>query len=109
MEALWSKRRILEVYLNVIEWGPGIYGAQAAAQRYFRVPADRLDARQAALLAAALPDPRARNPGAPTRALDARASRIARRAATVRLRAIAVRAASRGDQPDRRSSGEPAA
>ncbi len=91
MEVLWSKRRILEVYLNVIEWGPGIYGAQAAAQRYFRVPADRLDARQAALLAAALPDPRARNPGAPTRALDARAARIARRAAMVRLRTIAVR------------------
>jgi len=91
MEVLWSKRRILEVYLNVIEWGPGIYGAQAAADRYFRVPAERLNARQAALLAAALPDPLARNPGAPTRALDARASRIARRAAMVRLGALAVR------------------
>ena len=57
MEVTWSKRRILEVYVNVIEWGPGVYGAQAAAERYFRVPAARLDARQAALLAAALPDP----------------------------------------------------
>jgi monofunctional glycosyltransferase len=88
MEATWSKRRILEVYVNVIEWGPGVYGAQAAAERYFRVPAARLDARQAALLAAALPDPLTRNPAAPTAFLDARATRIARRAALVRLRGV---------------------
>ena len=92
MEVTWSKRRILEVYVNVIEWGPGVYGAQAAAERYFRVPAARLDARQAALLAAALPDPLTRNPAAPTAFLDARATRIARRAALVRLRGV-VRAA----------------
>ena len=92
METTWSKRRILEVYVNVIEWGPGVYGAQAAAERYFRVPAARLDARQAALLAAALPDPLTRNPAAPTAFLDARATRIARRAALVRLRGV-VRAA----------------
>ena len=91
METLWSKRRILEVYLNVIEWGPGIYGAEAAAERHFGVGADRLNARQAALLAAALPDPLDRNPGAPSPALGARASRIARRAAGVRLKAIAIR------------------
>ncbi len=91
METLWSKRRILEVYLNVIEWGPGVYGADAAAARYFGVGADRLNARQAALLAAALPDPLDRNPGAPSLALGARASRIARRAAAVRLEAIAIR------------------
>jgi monofunctional biosynthetic peptidoglycan transglycosylase len=91
METLWSKRRILEVYLNVIEWGPGVYGADAAATRYFGVGADRLNARQAALLAAALPDPLDRNPGAPSLALGARASRIARRVAAVRLEAIAVR------------------
>ena len=88
MEATWSKRRILEVYVNVIEWGPGVYGAQAAAERYFRVPAAHLDARQAALLAAALPDPLTRNPAAPTAFLDARATRIARRAALVRLRGV---------------------
>jgi monofunctional biosynthetic peptidoglycan transglycosylase len=88
MEAMWSKRRILEVYVNVIEWGSGVYGVQAAAQRYFRVPAARLDARQAALLAAALPDPLTRNPAAPTPFLDARATRIARRAALVRLRGV---------------------
>src|SRR5262249_39048387 len=103
------KRRILEVYLNVIEWGPGIYGAQAAADRHFRVPAERLNARQAALLAAALPDPLARNPGAPTRALDARASRIARRAAMVRLGALARRVARGGAPrcPTRRPAGSP--
>jgi monofunctional glycosyltransferase len=88
MEATWSKRRILEVYVNVIEWGPGVYGVQAAAERYFRVPAARLDARQAALLAAALPDPLTRNPAAPTAFLDARATRIARRASLVRLRGV---------------------
>jgi monofunctional biosynthetic peptidoglycan transglycosylase len=88
MEATWSKRRILEVYVNVIEWGPGVYGAQAAAERYFHVPAARLDVRQAALLAAALPDPLTRNPAAPTAFLDARATRIARRAALVRLRGV---------------------
>ena len=71
----------------MIEWGPGIYGAQAAAERYFGVGADRLNARQAALLAAALPDPLDRNPGAPSRALGVHASRIARRAAAVRLEA----------------------
>jgi len=88
MEAMWSKRRILEVYVNVIEWGPGVYGVQAAAERYFHVPAARLDTRQAALLAAALPNPLTRNPADPTPFLDARASRIARRAALVHLRGV---------------------
>lgn len=85
MELMWNKRRILEVYLNVIEWGPGVYGAQAAAERYFDVPASRLDTRQAALLAAALPNPLARDPAAPSAYLERRAGMIARRAARVRL------------------------
>jgi monofunctional biosynthetic peptidoglycan transglycosylase len=58
IEQLWSKRRILEVYLNVIEWGNGIYGAEAAARRYFKVPASILGADQAAFLAAMIPNPR---------------------------------------------------
>lgn len=58
VEALLPKRRILELYLNVVEWGPGIYGAQAAARGHFNVDADRLDENQAALLAAVLPNPR---------------------------------------------------
>ena len=58
LEQLWSKRRILEVYLNVIEWGNGIYGAEAAARRYYGIPAARLGPSQAAHLAAMIPNPR---------------------------------------------------
>lgn len=58
IELTWSKQRILEVYLNVAEFGPGVYGAEAAAQRYFGVPAAALSPRQSALLAAVLPSPR---------------------------------------------------
>lgn len=58
IEQVWSKRRILEVYLNVIEWGNGIYGAEAAAKRYFKTPAAALGPDQAALLAAMIPNPR---------------------------------------------------
>ncbi len=57
-ELLLSKQRILELYLNVIEWGPGIYGAEQAARRYYRVSASRLDREQAARLAAIIPSPR---------------------------------------------------
>lgn len=58
LEQLWSKRRILEVYLNVIEWGNGIYGAEAAARHYYGIPAARLGPTQAAHLAAMIPNPR---------------------------------------------------
>lgn len=58
IEATWSKRRILEVYLNVIEWGNGIYGAEAAARRYYRTSAANLDRNQAAHMAAMVPNPR---------------------------------------------------
>jgi monofunctional biosynthetic peptidoglycan transglycosylase len=85
MEHLWSKRRILAVYVNVIEWGSGIYGVEAASRRFFRVPASRLDAHQAALLAAVLPNPLRRNAGAPTADVERRAAMIARRASRVRL------------------------
>jgi len=78
---LWT----LSAYLNVIEWGPGIYGAQAASQHYFDVPASRLDVRQAALLAAFLPNPLERNPAEPSPSIDRRATMIARRAERVRL------------------------
>lgn len=54
----WPKRRILEVYVNIAELGNGIYGVDAASRAFFHVPPDRLDARQGALLAAVLPDPR---------------------------------------------------
>ena len=58
IEATWSKRRILEVYLNVIEWGNGIYGVEAAARRYYKIPAAKLNRDQAARLAAMVPNPR---------------------------------------------------
>lgn len=85
MEQLWGKRRILEVYLNVVEWGPGVYGVEAASQRSFGVPASRLDARRAALLAAALPAPHRFDPAAPTPYLERRAATIAARARSVPL------------------------
>ena len=58
IEATWSKRRILEVYLNVIEWGNGIYGAEAASRRYYKQSAANLNRDQAARLAAMAPNPR---------------------------------------------------
>lgn len=58
LELLWDKRRILAVYLNVVEWGEGVFGAEAAAQRYFGLGASRLSAEQAARLAVMLPAPR---------------------------------------------------
>lgn len=58
VEAVWDKRRILEVYLNVVEWGDGVYGAEAGARHYFGVSALSLDPSQAALMAAMLPSPK---------------------------------------------------
>lgn len=62
-EAILSKRRILELYLNVIEWGRGIYGAEAASRYYYSIPAQRLTREQAAELASVLPSPLHRKPG----------------------------------------------
>ncbi len=77
---VWSKRRMMENYLNVAEWGPGIYGIEAAAQYHFKVPASRLSARQAALLAVSLPNPIERVAGKPGRGLRQLAALIQRRA-----------------------------
>lgn len=57
LEGLWPKKRILEVYLNVVEFGPGVFGVEAASRTYFHKPAVKLTSRQAALLAAVLPSP----------------------------------------------------
>lgn len=73
--ALWPKRRMLEIYLNIAEWGPGVFGAQAAARYHFHASAANLTRRQAAQMAAALPNPHVRNAGRPgpkTRALARR-------------------------------------
>ena len=76
LELLWPKRRIVEVYLNVVEFGPGIYGAEAAAQSYFGKPAAGLSRREAALLAAVLPHPRSSSPARPSAYLEDRARTI---------------------------------
>jgi len=79
LEAELKKARILELYLNVIEWGDGIYGAEAAAQTYFREPAADLDPNEAALLAGAIINPRLLNPARPTARLLRRQRLILRR------------------------------
>jgi monofunctional biosynthetic peptidoglycan transglycosylase len=66
LELCWSKERIMEVYLNVAEFGPGVYGVESAARIYYQTTARQLTARQAAMLAAILPSPRQWNPARPT-------------------------------------------
>jgi monofunctional glycosyltransferase len=61
-EMILGKRRILELYLNVVEWGPGVYGAEAAASYWYHLPASRIDREEGARLAAILPAPRRRHP-----------------------------------------------
>lgn len=84
VELFWSKQRILEVYLNVAEFGTGIFGVEAAARHYFDVGPDALSPSQAAALAAVLPNPKARNPARLTKSLRRRAAQIADGAATIR-------------------------
>lgn len=80
----WSKKRIAEIYLNMVEWGPGLYGAEAASRRYFGKTAARLTMREASLLATALPNPLGRNARSPSdghqrlaKTVDARARKAA--------------------------------
>jgi len=81
---LWPKRRILEVYLNIVEFGPGIYGAEAAARSFFHKPASDLSAREAALLAAVLPRPLVWSAASPMPWLRQRAAVIEQRVAQIR-------------------------
>lgn len=78
IELIWSKERILEVYLNSIEMGAGIYGVQAAAEKYFDCSAADLTKRQCALIAVSLPAPLKRDPANPSSFLSRRASKISR-------------------------------
>ncbi len=80
-DLVWSKRRMMELYLNIAEWGPGIYGIEAAARYHFKVPASKLSRRQAALLAVSLPNPYTRIASKPGRGLKRLAAVIERRAA----------------------------
>ncbi len=98
LEAALSKTRIFEIYLNVIEWGDGIWGAEAAAQRYFGIPAASLNREQSALLAGAIINPRLLNPARPTRRLLRRQQIILGRMGRVALPAP-TRAASKATPP----------
>jgi monofunctional biosynthetic peptidoglycan transglycosylase len=76
----WGKQREIEIYLNIVEWGPGVFGVEAASRRYFKRSASQLTAGQAALLAAALPNPLVRDPSRPSGAMQSLARTIAERA-----------------------------
>jgi len=78
IEWVWGKKRILEVYLNVAEMGPGVFGAEAAAQYYYHKSAKELTAKEAALIASCLPNPKERNPLFPTRSMKNRQEDIER-------------------------------
>jgi monofunctional glycosyltransferase len=90
MTALWPKPRMLEVYLNIAQWGPGVFGAEAASRRYFGKPAASLTKREAVLLAASLPNPLARNPARPSRKLNLIAGAIQKRLPWIAKRADCV-------------------
>jgi monofunctional glycosyltransferase len=83
VELIWSKQRIVEVYLNVAEFDEGVFGVQAAAQHYFGVDAKDLTAVQAARLAAVLPDPKGRSAGKPSSFVRKRAGQILSGAETI--------------------------
>jgi monofunctional biosynthetic peptidoglycan transglycosylase len=85
LETLLSKQRILEIYLNTVEWGEGVFGAQAAAQHYYRKPAARLSAYEAARLAVMLPRPRYFEKRSQSQYLAARAMTITARMPAVDL------------------------
>ncbi len=89
IEALWGKARIMEVYLNSIEWGPGVYGAEAAAQANFNVSAARLSPAQAARLAAIIPKPLSWKAARPGPYIQRRGGHIAAAAGTVRRDGLA--------------------
>ncbi len=84
IELVWGKRRIMEMYLNVAEWAPGVYGAEAASQHWFGKSAENLTAREAARLAAILPNPRRYKAASPGPYVRRRASRIQAAMGTVR-------------------------
>jgi monofunctional biosynthetic peptidoglycan transglycosylase len=88
---LWPKRRVLEVYLNIIEFGPGIYGAESAARAFFRKSAADLSSHQAALLASVLPRPLVWSAAAPSAYLRQRATAVERRMAQIRHLLACVR------------------
>ena len=85
VEALWPKRRIVEMYLNVAEFDTGVFGIEAAARHHFGIGASELSAQQAAFLAAVLPNPKGRQAVNPSSATQRRAAAIADGAATIKI------------------------
>lgn len=85
IEVVWGKKRILEVYVNVVEFGEGLYGAEAAAQKFFNKSAKDLTKRESALLAAVLPNPRRWSPAAPTAYINKRVNFISGRMGSIAL------------------------
>lgn len=96
IETFWPKRRIMEVYLNIAEFAPGVYGAEAAAQHWFGKSADVLTDREAARLAAVLPSPRRYNAAQPGPYVRRRTARIQAAAGTVRRDGLDACVLSRG-------------
>jgi monofunctional biosynthetic peptidoglycan transglycosylase len=90
IEVLWPKARVIEVYLNIVEWGPGIYGAEAAARYWFDISARSLSPHQAALLAASLPSPLYSTPAWPSDYLWSRAATILSRMGDTHLDRVTV-------------------
>ena len=78
LELFWTKKRILEVYLNIIEMGPRIYGIEAAAQHYYKIPATNLNKSESAMIAVCLPNPIVRNPLKPDKRLRNKQATIQR-------------------------------
>ncbi|MEM7686985.1 MAG: transglycosylase domain-containing protein, partial [Pseudomonadota bacterium] len=86
IEALWPKRRILEIYMNSVEFAPGVFGAEAAARHHFGRAASALTPTQAAQLAAVLPNPKARSASKPSAFVNRRTRSIMAGAATIRAK-----------------------
>ena len=100
MDFVLGKERLMEIYLNIVEWAPGVYGAEAAAQHHFGKSADELDRQEAAQLAAALPNPKRRNAGRPGPRVFALAERLRARAARERNVAKCVLGGGAGDSEE---------
>ena len=91
MSAVWPKERMMEIYLNIVQWGPGVFGAEAASRHHFKKSASALTRREAALLAATLPNPWVRNAGRPGPRVRSIAGAIERRMPIIAGRAGCVR------------------
>jgi monofunctional biosynthetic peptidoglycan transglycosylase len=95
MTLLWPKQRVMEVYLNIVQWGPGIFGAEAASRHYFGKSAKALTRREAVLLAVSLPLPSVRNPAKLSAHVQRLARTVERRIPYISQRADCVRPAAR--------------